>query len=393
MLSARFIRGVQLNLDYWQHETADLTDEKIRNLNSDFPNLLHLVEMGMTLPTTQEKTINLILQCFFWIEKAGHILQWHPIIEMALQCAPTKNSTSYLRLLKQLGQFQQLQWNFDLAIDTLNQAEILANEQEDKRILSGIYHELCQIHRRQLNYGKAEEYGQKALGFVSKDDTRLHSIILQSLGQCAQEQGDYIQAESYLRGALQLQEASPFVTDKTRTMTALAIVKHKQQQFVGALLMYEKALALLEGTTNHRDRIEILLNQGSLLYSQQKLDEAETVFLKADGMLQTETGLDFFKGLVANNLGCINRDGGHFATAEWYFNKSISLYKIVNEQLFLANAWGNLAKLMAKQMKSEDAIHYYEAALEILEKYPQNDYAREWYTKYENMRLDLQKQL
>ncbi len=388
MLSPRFVRGLQRNLSYWQKKTSYLSDSKIQEIDSDFPNLVQVLDMGLALAETNETAVNLILQCFFWVEHAGHLLQWHHIIKKAIKTTKSENPLQ-LPLLKQFGQFLYLQWEFDSAIQTLTQAETLAIQKADTHALSGIYHTLCQIYRRQHNYEQAQSYGQQALATVSPKDTRLHAIILQSLGQCAQEQGNYATAETYLQESLNLQSNTPFVTDKTRTMTILAIIKQDQEQFAASLLLYEEAFALLKDTKNQRDKIEILLNQGSLLFSLGQLNEAEIIFLKAERMLQTETGLSFFKGLVANNLGCINRDRGNFATAEWYFQKSIATYKVVNEQLFLANAWGNYAKLKTIQKIPEDAIQHYKTALKILKKYPQNAFARESITDYEDQILNL----
>lgn len=119
MPSSRFVCGLRSYLDYWLVKTADLHDAVIGQLNPEFPNLLHIVELGLVLPETQEQTAVLMLQCFFWVEQVGYVQIWQPLVELAAQRLPVAHVSLRFRLLKQLGQLQRLQYQLDTAVATL----------------------------------------------------------------------------------------------------------------------------------------------------------------------------------------------------------------------------------------------------------------------------------
>ena len=57
-----FVRGLLAYLRYWQGQTAVLEADQIQPFLPELPNLLHLAEMGLTLPETTRETAVLISQ-------------------------------------------------------------------------------------------------------------------------------------------------------------------------------------------------------------------------------------------------------------------------------------------------------------------------------------------
>ena len=383
MASPRFIRGLQVYLDHWLEKTADLDDPTVHQLNPDFPGLLKIVELGLVLPETQEKTAELILQCFFWAEQVGYVSVWQPMVLLAVQRISTQSVHLRFRLLKQLGQLQRLQYQLDEAIATFRQAEQLAHSMKDEQAIAEIFMNLCQVYHVKGMYQEAEEYGCLALDGLPNDQHRLRAITLRTMGIMAHEQGFLQQAEEYLQTSLKLSNS---LKEQALTSNVLAIVFQQQEQYDQALITYNGLLALLDRVTNFSLFVDILLNKGSLLYSLDCLGEAEVVFKEAENLLRHRSGVVFQKAWVANNLGCILREQKQFSMAEANFRLSIQQFAQVGSEIYEANAWGNLGKLYAQQGQELKAVSCYDKVLKLVASYSDNAFARELKDNYTSLR-------
>lgn len=379
MTSPRFVCGLQAYLDHWLAKTAALDDGAIRQLNPDFPTLLHIVKLGLVLPETQEKTALLILQCFFWVEQVGYMLVWQPLVELSTQRLPTHHVHLRFRLLKQLGQLQRLQYQLDMAVMTFEQAKQIAYALGEEQATAEIHMNLCQVYHLKKRYQEAEEYGRLALQHLPDNQSKLKAITWRTLGIMAQEQGNLPQAQILLQYSLNF-AISP--KEQVLTLNVLAVIFQQQEQYDQALTIYDQLLTLLDNESHPQLFTEIQLNKGSLLYGLGQLGEAEAVFKKAADILQQRAGLTYYKALVANNLGCIWRDQKQFVVAEASFRRSIQQFAQISSDIYEANAWGNLAKLYTQQKQYLEAITCYDKALKLVAGYPHNAFAQKLQTTY-----------
>lgn len=382
--SLRFVRGLLSTLTYWQRQTAVLDDAISRSLNPDFPNVLRAVEMGLTLPETWSETAVLILQCFFWVEGTGRAPQWQPLLEKCLATRPTPAPRLQFRLLKQLGQFQRIQWDLATAVATFQQAASIAHTLQDAHASAEIHMNLCQTYQRQHRYGQAQAEGEKALSQFAQTEHRLRATVHQTLGQIASDQGQYAVAENQFQHALALLQAGPTITitDLTRTMNGLAQTYQQQNQLDQARQLYEEAGRLLAETDKEEDKIRTAINLGSLLYSMQTYDQAETAFRQADEMLRQQAGLTELKAHTANNLGCILRQQQAWEAAQQYHHRSIQLFRQLSNALPLANAIGNLGKTCMAQGVYPAALTYFAEAQQLAAQFPDNAWANSQLAEY-----------
>ncbi len=382
--SPRFVRGLQATLNYWQKQTAVLNDDISRSLNPDFPNVVRVVEMGLTLPKTWQETAVLILQCFFWVEGTGRVPQWQPLLEKCLATMPAPKLWLQFRLLKQLGQFQRIQWDLATAVATFQQAGTIAHTLQDAQASAEIHMNLCQTYQRQHRYDEAQAEGEKALNQFAKTEHRLRATVHHALGQIATDQGQYAIAESHFQRALALFQsgATVTITDLTRTMNALAWTYQDQNKFEQAQQLYEKAGGLLAETDKEEDKIRTAINLGSLLYSLQTYDQAEAAFRQADKMLRTQPGLTELKAHTANNLGCVLRQQQAWDRAQRYHHESINLFRLLGNALPLANAIGNLGKTYMAQGVYPVALVHFAEAQQLAAQFPDNAWANSQLAEY-----------
>ncbi|MBP6803702.1 MAG: tetratricopeptide repeat protein [Chloroflexi bacterium] len=383
MISPSFVQGLQSYLAHWLAQTAVLDDDAIRQLNPDFPNLLRVVELGLVLPETQTQTAELMLQCFFWVEQVGHVPQWQPWVALAVQCVPAAPNRLRFRLLKQLAQLQRLQYQLDTAVATLQEAEQLVYAPADKPLLAEIHMNLCQVYHLKRDYRTAEAYGRLALRHLPDNLPRLTAITLRTLGFMASEQGQYVQAEAYLQDSLNY---AHLPQDRALTLNGLAITYQQQEQYDLALAIYDELLAMIDSATHTHLFTDVQLNKGGVLHSLGRLEAAESAFQAAEALLRQRSGLSFQKALAANHLGCVWRDQGQFAAAEASLRRSIQQFALAGAELYQANAWGNLAKLYARQGRQDEALVCLDEALRRADAYPDSAFAQNLQTSYTRLR-------
>lgn len=384
-----FLRGLHANLDLWLQQTTVLDDAKIKSLNPDFPNLFQAVEMGLVLPETHEKTVALMLQCFFWIEASGYGHLWMPQVERALRTLPVVETRQRFRLLKQMGQFQRLQWHLEEAITTFQSANALAQNLRDDRAMAEIQLNLGQVYYLQRAYNQAQDHSQEALRLLTRDHSRLKILTLQNLGQIAQELGDLVQAETLYRQALDVSNQFQSPVDIARTTSLLATLLQQKGESKKALALYDSILNQLRQTANVRDRVELYLNVGSLYYNQNQLAQAEEAFFHAQQLSSHSPTLIFHQALACNNLGCIYREREDWIVSDSYLRKSVTLFQQLGDELMLATALGNWAQLHLRQGLITDALPLIQETLYLSSCYPANTWAQKLHQQYSEIMANL----
>lgn len=391
-VSARFLRGLRGNLRYWLARTAPSSnsisgvadDEAISRLNPDFANMRRAVEMGLTLPETQEEAIALILQCFFWVEKAGHSYLWRPLVERGMGLLPANDVYLRFRLLKQLGQFEREDGELKTAVSTFQQADQLAHRLEGGQAIAEIHMNLAETYRRQHKYALAQEHGEMALAMFNEENGRLRAITLEGLGRVALEQGDLSTAVEFLQKSITLQEAINTLY-LHRSYNMLATTYRRQKNYAQSAQLYQKALAQIADTPNERDKINISINLGGLFHEWGKYSEAETVLRQAETIARQQKGLLSSKGMIATSLGCVLQGQNDLGGAESYHQRAIVLYRQVNDRLLLANALGNLAEIYAEWKQNQHALNCLTEALGLLADFSGNAWAQKLTMKYRDM--------
>jgi tetratricopeptide (TPR) repeat protein len=373
---AQFVQGFLNYLRYWQAETADLDDAAIQQLEPDFPNLLRAVEMGLAAPQTQRETAVLMRQCFFWIQGSGRMIRWTALLERAAKALPPDAARLRLRLMLQLGQLQRLQQHLTAARRAFDHALALAQRLDEPRLLTETYINLCQTCQQAGELTQAETYGRQALAHLPPDRPRLQMIIWQTLGRIAHAQGRPEQAVAWLRRAKDAPGQS--LVDRARNMDLLANALQQQEQYEEAIALYQDVDLLLQDTPHRSDRINSLLNLGALYFAREEYEEAEATFRRGERLLRGAAALTFYRGWLYNNLGCALREQERYGEAEGYFRQSLVHYRQAENDLFLANAHGNLAVLYARRERGDAARDHYQKALALLAAYPDHADAAAW---------------
>ena len=367
-ISPRFLRGIRANLTFWQQKTADLDDRHVQALEPDFPNLLQLIRMSLHLPEISVETAVLMRQCFFWIENGGHIKAWLPLLQQCTAQLPTAELWLRFQLTKQIGQFQRLLFDLEAAEQTFLECQTFATALNDPKAKAETLINLCQTLQQQKRFDDAFAVGKQALGLLDEKNGRLLSITHQTLGMIARDLGNYDLAAHHLEMALALLQDVLIITDRTRTMTNLAVLYQKQQRYDDALKLLREVQQLCQGTLYIRDQIDVQLNLTSLFYDQKRYAEALEALTEAERLLSDQSGYQMLRAILANNLGCVLRESQQFAAAEKQFHKSIDMLHALSAHQQVIDYSKNLIEAYEMQQKWSEAAFVWEEIINLLDK-------------------------
>lgn len=141
--------------------------------------------------------------------------------------------------------------------------------------------------------------------------------------------------------------------------------------YAEALPLAQAMVTSLEKTTNARDLAGALNNLAQIRADQGHDDEAEPIYKRAIGLMETSTRLDSVEvAPVLNNLAALYQRQGRFAEAEPLFKRALVVREksLPRDHPDVGQALNNLATFYVKQERQADAEPLLQRALAIYQK-------------------------
>lgn len=375
--SAHFVHGLEANIAYWQEKMSQLTDTHMHEFIEEQANVILTVELGLALPTTQIAAIELLLLAYSFIERCGYWERWLPLFEKAIVNKLERFPLLFARLLNRQGQLLRLMQQSELAIALHARAEAIAHSVGDQQVLAEIYFNLSVDYWQCRNYEQAEAYGRQALLIFKAlpDNQRWQATMLNTLGLICQHQHHLEEAQAHLHQSITFWQQFDEPTELARALNNLANTYYQQGQMEAALHYYRLALDHLAPTESTLDKSEVLINLGALYFKWEQYHKAEIALRQANSPALRHSGNFRLRALLAQNLGNTLLKQQQLTEAEKYLWQSLILWQQLGDDLMQANTWGTLAEAAAQGLP-ETAVDYYNRALELLDKFPENTWAR-----------------
>jgi tetratricopeptide (TPR) repeat protein len=197
---------------------------------------------------------------------------------------------------------------------------------------------------RQGNYVQAEEYLQKGLSLVNRDEHyKIISSLLRNLGEVARDRGDYEQAEGYLRQGLALARQIGHIGTISAVLASMGAVANHLGNYPQSEEYLRESLALAY-EIDHRARISGVLSTLGDVFAQLG-DYAQAGECLQEGLRiarQCE-----HQGIICaqlRNLGSLAHDRGDYAQAETYLEEGLTIARGIGH---LGRTSGLLANLGA----------------------------------------------
>lgn len=373
----RFTQRLVQYLKYWLEKTAVLDDATITALNQEFPNLVRTLETAVLLTETRLIAAELLLQCFFWIENAGHVSQWLPLVELFVENTPNDEPTLRFRLQKQLGQLYRLEADHQAAMSQFEAALALAKQQKDRTGQAEILLNLGQTAAAQKAYDDATAYATDALAQLDDSAPHLQSVIYQLLGKIAYDRGLYETAVSHYQTALTFKHPGQTSANITRSMHQLALAYQQLKRYKETFDLFKEIDNMLVDTPYLKDRLDLKIGWGTIHYDRGEFQKAQKQFQDGLDLLVGQEGYQFRKGLLYNNLGCAYRNQAMWEEAHLYFEYSVQVFEEVGDSFQVANCFSGLARLHELKGEQIEAIQALETAITHLKKLPPNQFVEE----------------
>ncbi len=377
MPTSAFVQGVERNLRYWQAQCVPFSEEVLELFSQEQPNLQQALQVGLAFPATQVEALQLTLALFECVEARGGWREWLPLLERALT-AEECVGLMRISLLNQLGFAHTLSGACERAEPYHQEAETLSHAQASPLGLANAWFGLAQVAFAKHQYPSAERYCQQALEkFEQGAEQKKVSIVHNLCGRIALEKGAYIEAEIQFQSVVTLRRQLGPVPFLVQALNNLALALQAQKKFSEALAIYQEALALLPVGQSPLIKVGVQNSLGALYFALEAYAEAEQTFQTIDAHYLHRVGADLWLASRANNLGNVYLKLGQWMLAETYLAKAVTYWRQLEHEINLANTLGDLVDAMIAQQRLLEAREFYEEAVQLLEKYPQNAWARD----------------
>ncbi len=377
-LSREFANSLAANITYWRGRTSDTGDDNLRIIDQDRANLFRAVEFGLGLPDTYQDTAILIVQCYTFIVQRGYFREWIPIVAKMVSCCSDADLDVKGRLLDQLGIYYRRNRQLDAAAAAhLEEEQIGLLLADDSRIAFARM-QLSSVFWRKRQYNKAEEYALSALeGFSRLEDSEEKIAgCLSNLGNIALDRGEHDLAEERFKQSITLYRQLDQPADLAATLKNISRVYEQKGNYDESLLALIEAADILAPTDYEIEKAAVEINIGMSYFRLGELDLAEAAFRRADTPFMRESGPVFNRALTANNMGNIYLAREMWDQAEMILLESVSLWKQARAQLNLANTLSGLAEAHVGKGELDEALQYYEEAIEIVAKNTEDSWAK-----------------
>lgn len=393
-ISPRFIRKIIVNLAYWQKQAADLSDTTIQKLDKEHTNLLQAITLGIVPPSTRFAAATVALFLFPLIDQCGHSQIWVPLYGDILTCLDTNQTALRIDLLNRQGELFRLDRNVEMALRNHKEALTLSELHDIKAAIAEAHFNLSEDYRLLQRYEKAETHGELSLSQLQRIDAPLAKIssTLNTLGLIAQERGDYAVSEKYLRKSIVCWRQTALSTQLARTLNNLAITMYQQQAYHVALQLHIEAGELLESSPSEIDRVKTQLLLGRLYFHLKQFDKAEFIFRDAGFKLKNLRGYSYYQAMVLQSLGNVLLKQGELDEAKETLSHSLQLWQQNNDELMKANTLGTLGEVLGKQGMHKKSLYFYDEAILLLRKYPDNAWAQKLLAAFLKEQHDIKQQ-
>jgi tetratricopeptide (TPR) repeat protein len=218
------------------------------------------------------------------------------------------------------------------------------------------------VHRRQSEYGPAQEWLHQALTLARASDEQLAAQILCELASISVYLGDYTQARAFAEEARQIADAQHYQATLALALRWLGIVNGAAGNYAAAIAFCIESLTLYTAL-NDRQGMGICTNSlGIFAVDQGRLAEARAYAERAVA-LSREIGDRYALGNRLMNLGTIVAMAGNNQQAKAYYAEALDISRQTGAREDAATTICNLGDIALKENDIELARMYYHDAL------------------------------
>jgi tetratricopeptide (TPR) repeat protein/transcriptional regulator with XRE-family HTH domain len=254
---------------------------------------------------------------------------------------------------------------YAVAKQWLQRAHEVAVAQQDHRSIAGVLLSLGQIAQKQGDFVQAEIYLQDGLRLARQlGDFERMSALLTDLGGITWKRGDYAQAKMYLQDGLVLAQQMGHQERISGILEMLGSIASREGDYTRAETYYQESLKFIRQVGDREQISTILTNLGVAVGEQGNHVQAEAYFQEAFILARQIGYTDLMSSLLCN-LGDAAGEQGHYARAEGYFQEGLLLARQVGRREWISMLLLNLGLATRKQGRSAQAEEYLQESLAL----------------------------
>lgn len=215
------------------------------------------------------------------------------------------------------------------------------------------------LHKLANNYLSLAEKGARLL----QDEVGL-MYTLYNLGVTEYRQGNYANAQNYLKESLVVAKKFDILKEKSAILQMLGSIASNAGEPHQAHTLYQEALLLAQAVDDPIRIVGILQNIGVLADGQGNFEEAKNYYLKAL-QLAKSLGLEIKATSLLLNLGAIAYEISDYYEAENYFQQALAIAEKNKHHEARINALQNIGSLAGKRGNVGLERELYEQALAL----------------------------
>ena len=255
--------------------------------------------------------------------------------------------------------------NFNMAMDFLQESNILFQRQGDQMGAARTFSNIGLIFWEQGHYEKALENYFQALRLMEKlNDNSAIAPVLNNIGLVYQIQGDYKLATDFHLRSLEIKRELNDEKGKSFSYNNLGIVMQEMGEYEKALEYYHQALRIREAFGDKREVAQTLSNIGYLYLLKARTDVA---LVQLNRALALYSEVDD-KGGVAQTyyyLGLVYKEMRRLKQAEGFFESSLQIAQQIGRSKIVLDNYQQLAGIMALNRDFRRAFNYQDLYLKL----------------------------
>jgi tetratricopeptide (TPR) repeat protein len=223
---------------------------------------------------------------------------------------------------------------------------------------------LKQYPAAQTSYERALALWKNLTGISEEDRGKSLAGIYHQLGRVAEEQRQWVTAESHYRQALALYIEFNDRHSQAGTYHQLGIVAQKHRQWATAESHYRQALALYIEFNDQYNQAKVYHQLGRVAQEQGQWATAESYYRQVLA-IKIELNDRYSQAATYHQLGIVAQKHRQWATAESHYRQALAIYIEFNDRHGQARLYHSLGIVAQEQRQWATAESHYRQALAI----------------------------
>jgi predicted ATPase/class 3 adenylate cyclase len=247
---------------------------------------------------------------------------FHKALESADNLGPEETVAQRLTIHTELGELLTLTSQYDEARDHLDRAFSLATARGNQDTQAHICRWLARLHERRGEYPAALEQVERGLKVLARKETAEAAELHLIAGLIRTRQGDYDDALTQCQEGLRIAHALDEVTALARAYTLLGVINRQLGMSILAIEYFEEAFALNERAGDLQGQA-ISHNQiANAYFDLARWEEADQHYRQAREIFN-RIGNVYHRAFADNNLGGIARNQGRLDDALSFYKAGL----------------------------------------------------------------------